>query len=60
MERKAKYEKADLSPNGNRFCSTCYLHRDSVGGYWKIAPHGKNRRWLCSHCIKYVLKTKGE
>ena len=56
MDNKAIYEDALPSPLGNRFCSTCYQYKSSIGGKWKIALHGKNRRWLCEECIAKRIK----
>jgi len=49
------YENAELSPLGPRFCSTCYQYK-ACTGKWKIASHGKNRRWLCDECMSKRVK----
>jgi protein-arginine kinase activator protein McsA len=51
MELKDRYVKADPSPNGPRFCSTCSQYKASFDGVWKISAHGKNRRWICEECM---------
>lgn len=51
MELKDRFVDADPSPLGPRFCSTCYQYKNSHGGKWKIAAHGKNRRWICDECM---------
>lgn len=56
MELKDKYVHADPSPLGDRFCSTCYQYKLSVNGKWKIAAHGKNRRWICEECMTKKVK----
>jgi hypothetical protein len=56
MELKDKFVHAEPSSLGDRFCSTCYQYKTSHGGKWKIAAHGKNRRWICEECMTKKVK----
>jgi len=53
-----KFIDAESIPNGTRFCSSCYQHRNSHGGKYKIGVHGKSRRWLCSECYTNRVTVK--
>ena len=51
-------EPARDNTTGERYCSNCGLTKKTANGYWKIAPNGKNRRWMCAPCSTKRLNVK--
>jgi hypothetical protein len=59
MKRLKMSEPQDYSLNGTRFCGSCRLVKNVIGGTYIIVNKGKGRRWKCADCIQ-IAKERNE
>jgi len=41
-----------------KFCSGCYMFRNTTGGKLKVVESGKNHRWVCINCYNNIKGDK--